>query len=92
MKIHTSKNPLASDVDLEKVAEKTEGYTGADLAGLASTAVMIALEEHVEKYKTVDEVRKHASELKVTSKHFEKALEKRKPSNQEEKKLYGKLA
>ncbi len=92
LKIHTSKNPLASDVDLEKVAEKTEGYTGADLAGLASTAVMIALEEHVEKYKTVDEVRKHASELKVTSKHFEKALEKRKPSNQEEKKLYGKLA
>ncbi|MGA3297254.1 MAG: AAA family ATPase, partial [Candidatus Bathyarchaeia archaeon] len=92
LKIHTAKNPLASDVDLEKIAEKTEGYTGADLAGLASTAVMIALEEHVEKYKTVDEVRKHASELKVTSKHFDQALEKRKPSNQEEKKLYGKLA
>jgi transitional endoplasmic reticulum ATPase len=92
LKIHTAKNPLASDVDLERIAEKTEGYTGADLAGLASTAVMIALEEHVEKYKTVDEVRKHASELKVTSKHFDQALEKRKPSNQEEKKLYGKLA
>ena len=92
LKIHTAKNPLASDVDLERIAEKTEGYTGADLAGLASTAVMIALEEHVEKYKTVDEVRKHASELKVTAKHFDQALEKRKPSNQEEKKLYGKLA
>ena len=60
LKIHTAKNPLASDVDLEKIAEKTEGYTGADLAGLASTAVMMALEEHVAKYKTVDEVRKHA--------------------------------
>jgi transitional endoplasmic reticulum ATPase len=92
LKIHTARNPLASDVDLERIAEKTEGYTGADLAALASTAVMIALEEHVAQYKTVDEVRKHASELKVTSKHFDQALEKRKPSNQEEKKLYGKLA
>ena len=92
LKIHTAKNPLADNVDLEKIAEKTEGYTGADLAGLASTAVMMALEEHVEKYKTIDEIRKHASEVKVTMKNLEDALAKTKPSSQEEKKLYSKLA
>ncbi len=61
LKLHTAKNPLAPDVDLTRIAEKTEGYTGADLAGVASTAVMLALEEHVSKYKTIEEVRKHAS-------------------------------
>jgi len=87
LKIHTAKNPLASDVNLEKIAEKTEGYTGADLAGLVSTAVMMALEEHVDKYKTTDEVRKHASEVRVTAKHFDEAMKKTKPTSQEEKML-----
>jgi transitional endoplasmic reticulum ATPase len=91
LKLHTSKNPLASDVDLERIAEKTEGYTGADLAGVASTAVMIALQEHVSKYKTIDEIRKHATEIKVTAKHFDKALEKTKPSGQDQNE-YSKIA
>ena len=87
LKIHTSKNPLDKDVDLEKIALKTEGYTGADLAGLASTAVMMALEEHVEKYKTSEEIRKHANEVRIMPRHFEDALTKIKPASQEEKKL-----
>jgi transitional endoplasmic reticulum ATPase len=85
LKLHTAKNPLAKDVNLGKIADQTEGYTGADLAGLASTAVMMALEEHVDKYKTAEEVRKHASEVKVTAQHFEEALKKTKPTSQEEK-------
>jgi transitional endoplasmic reticulum ATPase len=92
LKIHTAKNPISSDVNLQEIAEKTEGYSGADLAALASSAVMLAIEEHVAKYSTPDEVRKHADEVKVTAKHFEKSLEKKKPSSQEEKKLYAKLA
>jgi transitional endoplasmic reticulum ATPase len=92
LKIQSAKTPLAADVDLENIAEKTDGYTGADLAALVSTAVMLALEQHVEKYKTVDEISKHAGEVKVTSKHFEKSLEKSKSSSQEEKKLTGKIA
>jgi len=87
LKIHTTKNPLSGDVKLEELAGRTDGYTGADLAGLVATAVMLALEEHVDKYKTPDEVRKHASEVKVTAKHFDEALKKSKPSSQEEKML-----
>jgi transitional endoplasmic reticulum ATPase len=92
LKIQSAKNPLAEDVNLEKIAEKTDGYTGADLSALVSTAVMLALEEHVEKYKTVEEIAKHAGEVKVTAKHFEASLEKTKPSSQEEKKMFGKIA
>jgi len=87
LRIQTAKNPLATDVDLEKIAERTEGYTGADLSGLVSTAVMMALEEHVDKYQTPEEVRKHASEVKVTAKHFDDALKKTKTTSQEEKML-----
>jgi transitional endoplasmic reticulum ATPase len=90
LKLNTANNPLAADVDLARIAEKTEGYTGADLAGVASTAVMIALQEHVSKYKAVEEARKHAAEIKVTAKHFDKALEKAKPSSRDGKD-YGKI-
>ena len=87
LKIHTSKNPLNKDVDLKRIAEKTEGYTGADLAGLVSAAVMLSLEQHVEKYKSIEEIRKHASEVKVTQEHFDEALKKMKPASQEERQL-----
>ncbi len=87
LKILTAKNPLANDVNLQNIAEKTEGYTGADLAGVVSTAVMMAMEEHVDKYKTAEEVRKHATEVKVTAKHFDEALKKIKPTSQQEKML-----
>ena len=52
---------------------------------------MIAIEEHVGKYKTSEEVAKHTGEIKVTAKDFDKALEKAKPSGQETKKDYGKI-
>ena len=87
LKLHTAKNPLAADVNLERIAEKTDGFTGADLAGVASTAVMIALQDLVSKYKTIEEVRKHAVEIKVTAKNFDQALEKIKPSGHDAKDL-----
>src|SRR5260221_654378 len=31
-KIHTRKTPLAEDVNLDELARKTDGYTGADIA------------------------------------------------------------
>src|SRR5215218_11417562 len=50
IKIHTRKKPLADDVNVEQLADHTEGYTGADIASLSSAAVMLALREHVSKY------------------------------------------
>lgn len=42
LKVHTSKMPLAEDVDLNRIADLTDGYVGADLASLCREAVMLA--------------------------------------------------
>jgi transitional endoplasmic reticulum ATPase len=41
--IHTKKMPLADDVDLEKIAQRTERFTGADLEDLVRRAGLTAL-------------------------------------------------
>ncbi|MCC6010892.1 MAG: CDC48 family AAA ATPase [Desulfurococcaceae archaeon] len=41
--VHTRNMPLSDDVDLDKIAEITHGYTGADLAALVKEAAMSAL-------------------------------------------------
>lgn len=41
--IHTAGMPLAEDVDLEELARRTEGYTGADLEDLVRRAGLQAL-------------------------------------------------
>ena len=62
IKIHTKKKPLDDDVKL-KIAQHTEGYTGADIASLlSSVAVMIAVREHISKYQNPEEANKHVQE------------------------------
>ncbi len=43
LKIHTRAMPLGDDVDLEKIAQQTYGFVGADLAALAREAGIRAL-------------------------------------------------
>jgi transitional endoplasmic reticulum ATPase len=43
LQVHTRNMPLSDDVNLDAIAEMTNGYTGADLAALAKEAAMSAL-------------------------------------------------
>ena len=63
LKIHTKNMPLAKDVNLTKLADKTEGYTGADLEALCREAGLLSLRKDI-KAKTVN------------NKFFEEALKK----------------
>jgi transitional endoplasmic reticulum ATPase len=48
LELHTARVPLAADVDRERlvsIAERTEGFTGADLEALVRRAVLTALAE-----------------------------------------------
>jgi transitional endoplasmic reticulum ATPase len=48
LQIHTKSMPLAADIDLYVLADRTEGYTGADLENLVRRAGMQALREDLE--------------------------------------------
>ncbi|MDD5111848.1 MAG: CDC48 family AAA ATPase [Candidatus Altiarchaeota archaeon] len=77
-KIHTKDMPM-DDIDLSTLADKTEGYTGADIEAICREAGMFALRENIESSK-------------VTKKHFEKAFQKIKSSvSENEVKGYDKI-
>ncbi|MBI2662852.1 CDC48 family AAA ATPase [Candidatus Woesearchaeota archaeon] len=65
--IYLKKMPIAKNVSVEKLAELTEGYVGADIEGICREAAMIVLRD--------DE---KAKEVKME--HFKKALDVVKPS------------
>jgi transitional endoplasmic reticulum ATPase len=47
LKIHTKNMPMEDDVDLQTIADRTRGYTGADLEDLVRRAGLQALREDV---------------------------------------------
>jgi transitional endoplasmic reticulum ATPase len=92
IKIHTKKKPLAEDVNIERLADKTDGYTGADIASLSSAAVMLSLREHVDRYPLPEEAEKNTQELKISMKHFEEAMVKIRPLSKQELDMYKNVA
>ena len=66
LEIHTRNMPLKK-VNLDKIATKMVGYTGADIEGVVREAAILALREDGEAKE-------------VTSKHFDAALEEVTPS------------
>jgi len=81
-KIHTRGMPLAEDVDLEDLAVKTEGYSGADIEAICREAGLAAIREALAELKDVDKekVKEVVKKIRVTRKHFEAALKVVKPS------------
>jgi transitional endoplasmic reticulum ATPase len=66
LKVHTKNMPL-SGVNLKELAEKTEGYVGADLEAICREAAIFALRHDI-------------NAKSVAMKHFEDALKKVRPS------------
>jgi len=81
LKIHTSKKPLAEDVNLEEMAQKTDRYSGADLSALVSEAVMLAIRECVQEGKAQEEAQ--MCTYKLEKKHFDEAMKKVQPTASE---------
>ncbi len=81
--IHTRGMPLSKDVDLDKLADATHGYVGADLAAIAREAAMTTLRRLLPKIKLDEDVPlppEILEELEVTAADFAEALRRSEPS------------
>ncbi|RMW37789.1 MAG: AAA family ATPase [Nitrosopumilus sp.] len=76
LEINAEKIPMGDDVDMEKIAEITDGMSGADTSSIANTAVSLVIHEFLDKHPDVKDVEKSSIEAKVTMKHFEEAVKK----------------
>ncbi|MXR50951.1 CDC48 family AAA ATPase [Halovenus sp. WSH3] len=70
--VHTRNMPLAEDVDLDALADRTHGFVGADIASLAREAGMVALRRT--ERETDDSDGPGIETLTVTADDFETAL------------------
>jgi len=82
LQIHTRGMPLAEDVSLEKLAEITHGFVGADLESLAREAAMVALRKILPKvdFELAEIPYETLLELEVTMDNFTEALKEVEPS------------
>ena len=76
LEIYTKGKPISHDVDLNRIAEITEGFSGADISAIANTAISLVLHEYLQRYSTPEEAAKHASEAFILMQHFEDAVTK----------------
>ena len=82
LKINTKLIPAITDpndpehVILEKIAEMTDGMSGADVAAIANTAVSLVIHEFLDTHPDVKDIEKKSDEAKVTMKHFEEAVKR----------------
>ncbi|MGM0591199.1 MAG: CDC48 family AAA ATPase [Halobacteriota archaeon] len=72
--VHTAGKPLAGDVDLDGLAARTQGYSGADVAAVCREAAVLAIEEVADERG--EEANDYAEELVVRTEHFETALDR----------------
>jgi len=83
LQIHMRHMPLAKDVDLDKIAEITYGYTGADISALTKEAAMHALRRLLPKIKWREEETLPSDileKLNVTKEDFDYAMRIVEPS------------
>jgi transitional endoplasmic reticulum ATPase len=76
LEIHIRGKPVSKDIDLGRIADLTDGFSGADMAAVANTAISVVLQEYLAKYSTPEEAARHTSEALVAMKQFEEAIKK----------------
>jgi len=89
LRIHTAKKPLAEDVDLDELAKRTDGYSGADLAALTNEAVMLTIRKMVAQGETDPD---KMSKSRITMATFTEALNKVKPMTRTDLGRFEKIA
>ena len=89
--VHLRGKPLAGDVDIDRLAEQTDGYSGADIAAVCNEAVMGAIREYIAKNGRDIGDKDEKIDCEITMKHLEEALKKVKPMSKSRREQLEKL-
>ena len=86
IEIHLKDAPLAKDVDLDHLARETEGFSGADIAAIASESKLIAIRnyvmEHGEDAASGESFDEEKCDCTITQEVLLEALEQAKPTEE----------
>ena len=82
LRIHSRRMPLAPDVDLERLAQITHAFVGADLEALCKEAGMVALRRYLslEGENHLDAILSTSARLQITMEDFLTALREIEPT------------
>jgi len=67
-KSHSIKTLIVQTMNFSKLAEATDGYSGADVAAIANTAVSFVIHEHLDKFAMGGQAKTKVTETIVTEK------------------------
>ena len=87
-RIHLKNRPIDDDVDIEILAERLEGFTGADIKGICEEATLLTIKKGIYDYNINDMNPESFKKVKLSNKELDKAIEKIKNSAQRAKKSY----
>ena len=82
LKIHSRRMPLAKDVDLDRLAQTTHAFVGADLEALCKEAGMVALRRYLslEGENHLESILSNSEELQIRMDDFLAALREIEPT------------
>ncbi|HVO77274.1 MAG TPA: AAA family ATPase, partial [Methanomassiliicoccales archaeon] len=89
LKVHTKDRPLAADVNLDDLAKRTDGFTGADITAVVNEATMLAIRKLVAKHTEIKPELLKKEKIGMDS--FEEALKRAKPVARTELGKYEKI-
>ncbi len=75
-KIHLKNKPLASNVDINQMAQGLEGYTGADIEAICEEATILTIRKAVADSNINTQNADSVKGVKISKMEFDKAIEK----------------
>ncbi len=78
--IHLKGKPLSPEVDVGKLAERADGYVGADIEAVCREAALLALRDAIKPGMEREEVKKESLNVRIKNEHFEKAFSTVRPT------------
>ncbi len=75
-KIHLQKKPLASDVDINQMAQDLEGYTGADIQAISEEATLLTIRKAISDLQINTQDADSVKKVKISREEFDEAIAK----------------